>query len=368
MFPSNALAAVTDADPDAYYDALQAGPALLFDAALGLWIASRPEVVQAVLAHPACVVRPMREPVPVAIAGTSAGALFGRLMRMNEGCSHALPKAVLGRALAAIDMDHVARRSAQLAHTLAGRHPLDAAAGLNAWLRTVPTWVVADLLGFDEEQLPEVAQATADFVACLSPLSTPAALRRADLAADFLVEHFAALLERAPAGSLAQQVQDDARASGWLDQAAIHANLIGLLSQAHEASAALIANGIVAMLRTPDLVCTTVALVDQVCRQDAPVQNTRRFVTEAIEIAGVSLQAGDVILLVLGAAGRAGEVATFGHGRHACPGQQLARTIAVAALDYLLGCGAIARTGALGWHYQASLNARLPVFQSPELL
>jgi cytochrome P450 len=89
-----------------------------------------------------------------------------------------------------------------------------------------------------------------------------------------------------------------------------------------------------------------------VARRDSPVQNTRRFVDRPTRIAGIDLAAGDVILLLLGASGQA-----FGHGPHACPGQEIALTIAEAALAQLgpLPAG-------LRWRYIPLANGRLPEF------
>ena len=64
------------------------------------------------------------------------------------------------------------------------------------------------------------------------------------------------------------------------------------------------------------------------------------------------MKAGDTILVMLGESG-------FGQGRHACPGQQLASTIAAAALEHVQGK---LDPKVLGWTYRTSANARLPEF------
>jgi len=85
-----------------------------------------------------------------------------------------------------------------------------------------------------------------------------------------------------------------------------------------------------------------------------------------------------VILLLLGAAGRDEQAFAqandfvldrpeqalpgFGHGRHACPGQDLARTIAAAALEYLLSLPNALDPAMLQWTYRPSVNGRLPLF------
>ncbi|MES2316527.1 MAG: cytochrome P450 [Pseudomonadota bacterium] len=118
--------------------------------------------------------------------------------------------------------------------------------------------------------------------------------------------------------------------------------------------------------------------VREVARFDPPVQNTRRFVAQATTVAGVALQPGDTILLLLAAAGRDDNAnlqadvflleraerqqSGFGHGRHECPGQQLAFAIATGALQHLLALPEALDPSALCWTYAPSVNARLPQF------
>jgi len=310
---------------------------LEFDANLKLWVATRAQDIRAVMESPHCAVRPPAEPVPKAIAGSSAGAVFAQLVRMNEGASHTAPKAAIVQALAALDLAQVTLRAAHFAAMLKSSD----GESVTRWVFDLPTYVVADLLGIAEADLPQVALLMADFVRCLSPLSTPEQLASASSAAHTLMARFAESTQ---------------------PSSACPANRIGLLSQTHEATAGLIGNGIVALLRDPELQARlrsdpqqAAALVRQVARDDPSVQNTRRFVTQAVSIAGAALQPGDTILLKLGTAGECG----FGHGRHACPGQELAYTIATAALQHLLS---LSQPLALDWTYKPSANARLPLF------
>ncbi|MES2015021.1 MAG: cytochrome P450 [Pseudomonadota bacterium] len=377
----NAAMNPNDHDPYPTYRQLLAGPPLLFDASKRLWIASRAAVIAEIMDNPDCQVRPAAEAVPKAIAGNGAGAVFSRLMRMNEGAAHANPKRVVGEALAAQDLEHVTKRSAQFAAML-GRDLPDGAA-LTRWLFDLPTFVVADLLGFGKDQLAPVTLAISDFVRCLSPLSTAEQLTSASSAADTLQDMLKALVPTP--GSLADQVLRHAAQAGWDDQSAILSNLLGLMSQTHEATAGLIGNSVVALLTRSDLHARlradpqlAPAFVREVARHDPAVQNTRRFVAQPTSVAGVALQAGDVILLLLGAAARDNaanpqadvfllervqpQLSGFGHGRHACPGRELALAIATGALQHLLALDLDA--GMLSWSYAPSANARLPLFSS----
>lgn len=384
MHPLNAIAAASHPDPYPYYQQLLAGPRLYFDTGLGLWVASRAAVIRQILDDPHCQVRPRGEPVPAAIAGTSAGAVFARLMRMNEGAAHAIPRRAIGQALASLDMAAAASSTGQFAAMLGERHGLSDPVAITRWIGDLPTYVVADLLGLGQAELPQVALWMADFLRCLSPLSTGQQLADASTAAHILHERFAQLVQActvASAGLLADVCRQAAQA-GWADQAAILANLIGLLSQTHDASAGLIGNSIVALLRRPELQARlradprlAAALVHEVARFDPPVQNTRRFVAHPTSVAGVPLQPGDTILLLLAAAARDEQahaqpdvlrlerpLLAFGHGRHACPGQTLAMLIATTAIQHLVSLPRALDADVLGWTYRPSANGRLPEF------
>ncbi len=383
--PADALQAVVHPCPWPYYRSLVNGPELLYDERLRLWVAAGAAAVSRVLEHPAMRVRPLAEPVPGTLAGAAAGEIFARLMRMNEGRPHTAPKAVLQRVLASTDKSHIRARALAVAASV----PLDAgrAACLNRWAFQVPVSVTADLLGFPAAEQPQVTAWVADFVACLSPLSTPAQLAAASVAAQELLERFRRLVSDCAAGqgSIVGLVQAEAAAAGWDDAGAILANLVGLLSQTYEATAGLVGNSIVALAThaglqrevagSPELVAH---MVEEVGRHDPPTHNTRRFAAQDLTLCGQELSAGDAVLLVLAAANRDPQLNPdpdefrlhrtqrrtlgFGHGRHACPGQHLAQAIAASAIEVLLAARPALEAGKIAWTYRPSANGHLPVF------
>nr|WP_175799810.1 cytochrome P450 [Burkholderia anthina] len=389
MNPTDPIAAVTHRDPYPYYATLVDGPPLAFDATLGLWVASRTASVTAVLGHPACRVRPLDAPVPPALRGTTAGALFGELVRMNDGAlRHDVPKHAMRTAFAPLDAHALRERAAQLAGSrLRAPHDADA---LNAWCLTAPVCAVADLLGFDDTQLDGIAARVVDFVAALSPLSDDAALARASEAARDLLDRMTERVAHTHArdGSLVAAVQQAARDAGWQASGALIANLVGLLSQMCEATAAWLGNVLVAWderaahgtereRAMPDAAALD-GFVAEVGRFDSPVQNTRRFVAARTTIEGVTVDAGAAILVVLAAAnrdpavhrdphrllpGRApGPNFGFGTGPHGCPGERIARAVTAGAFDAWLRAGGGAPRDRLVWDYRASTNVRMPNF------
>ncbi|MGJ7529072.1 cytochrome P450 [Variovorax sp. GB1P17] len=377
--PVDPVAAATHADPYPYYASLRAGPPLAWNEKLRLWVASRADVIEQVLgAHGALRVRPVAEPVPRAIVGSAAGEVFGHLVRTNEGPAHQAHRPALQRALAGLDLNAVHAAASQVAQ----RVPEQA---LSDTIFSMPVQAVAHLLGFADETLPQVDRWMRDFVACLSPLSTAAQLEAASVAASELLTRFEAMAASAPPrnGTLLAAVLAESAASAPLSRALL-ANLVGLLSQTCDATAGLLGNSLIAVMREPSLRPALrtrdglQSIVEETARHDPSAQNTRRFVAEPITLAGTPLAVGDAVLVLLASANRdpafnpdpdvfmlvraRRRMLGFGHGMHACPGQALACTLAAAGLDALLR-----RTPDLqaqqerGWHYRPTA-ARIPVF------
>lgn len=364
------IIAATHADPYPYYAQLRAEGGLVFHQGLKLWVASSARAVAAVLAHPDCHVRPSHEPVPKTIAQGMAGKVFAQLMRMNEGERQRCPRAAIEPGLALIDVNVV--------NELVGARLITPGAdGLYAAMFRGPVCVVAALLGFSPAQGRAISELTADFVACLSPLSDQAQLDAAHVAAEQLKGYFIELLDDPSNRSALLTGIRQRFAATSTDPETLIANLIGLFSQTCEATAGLIGNALLALIRNPQLDSAPVDdLIAEVQRFDPSVQNTRRFVTAPCEIDGVSLTPGDVILVLLASANRDPQLNddpdtflldrpnrrsfTFGAGRHQCPGQVLAMSIASATLSKILTMKPT--LDRLTWHYRPSLNGRIPLF------
>ncbi|WP_454834926.1 cytochrome P450 [Pseudomonas lini] len=364
------IIAATHADPYPYYAQLRAEGGLAFHQGLKLWVASSARAVAAVLAHPHCHVRPSHEPVPRLIAQGMAGKVFGQLMRMNEGERQRCPRAAIEPGLALIDVNEV--------NALVGARLITPGAdGLYTAMFRGPVCVVAALLGFSPAQGRAISELAADFVACLSPLSDQAQLEAAHVAAEQLKGYFIELLDDPSNRSTLLAGIRQRFAAPSTDAETLIANLIGLFSQTYEATAGLIGNALLAFIRNPPFDSTNIDdLIAEVQRFDPSVQNTRRFVAAPCEIDGVNLNPGDVILVLLASANRDPQLNdnpdaflldrpnrrsfTFGAGRHQCPGQVLAMSIASATLTEILAMKPA--LDCLTWHYRPSLNGRIPVF------
>ena len=382
--PRDPIAAVIHPDPYPYYAELVARRPLYRDEALGLWIASGAAEVTAVLTNPACRVRPSAEPVPAALVGSPAGTIFGRLVRMNDGPRHDALKAAVATTLDGLASDRVAATAGRWARTIddaliSHRHP----ERIPEFASSVTAHVVASLLGAPTESVPEASRWAAEFVSALASTDS-AQIARGKAAAGHLLALGEAVMGSSASVGLLPSL---ARHASGQDAEAIIANALGFLSQAYDATTGLIGNGLVALARYPDVRKVVLddrerlaAMIAEVARHDAPVQNTRRFVAEDTTAAGATLHAGDAILVVLAAANRdpvvnadphrfdvarqAPRTFTFGVGPHACPGTAFATGIAVAAIDVLLRSGLRVEGLADGVTYRPAPNVRIPMFRA----
>ena len=342
--PENPIAAVVHRDPYPYYASLVELAPMARDETLGMWVAASAEAAHAVLTSERCRVRPASEPVPAAIVGTTAGSIFARLVRMRDGAAHAGPRCTVVRELDVIDAQRVGQEAAEEARSLLG-----SGGSIAHLVLRLPARVMARVLGVSPAELDRTAEWVDDFAGCLAPGASPGRVTRGRAAAERLLE----------------------RMVGDVDLAA---NRVGLLAQAYEATAGLIGNTLVAIGRShalrerlrghPEQVD---ALLDEVLRNDPPVQNTRRFAALGGSIAGVEVREGDTILVVLAAAQRdpaARGALAFGAGVHTCPGAKHAKAIAAPAIREVLttglDLGALVDTVA----YRPSANLRVPLFSA----
>jgi cytochrome P450 len=383
-FPDSVLSAAAHPDPYPYYAALLAYRPLYREHRLGLWIAVGARAVFEILSSPLCRVRPAAEPVPDAISGAPAGAIFQHLVRMNDEPRHASMKAAVGGCLASLEPAHlveIARREAAgLARELVGARP----GGLDRFNFALPVRAVAQLIGLPPETAAQCATLIGDFVRCLSPLSTPAEIARSNEAAAALLRILRDAMCRPGHGGLAMHAER--LSSLGLDITdAVLANLVGFFSQTYEATAGLIGNTLLALARDRTLTRRAAGdeallrrVIEEVARHDPPVHNTRRFVAEDAIVAGEAMISGHQILLVLAAANRdpahcarpqmfdpdrpdRGSF-TFGAGRHACAGATIAIGIAAAGIQALMASGLDIASLAGPVEYRRSVNSRIPLF------
>lgn len=384
LLPEDALAAVTNPDPYAFYAALTSERPIYLDQSLGCWVAAGAQTVTSVLTSDLCRVRPSGEPVPRSLLGSPAADIFRHLVRMNDGEAHYQLKRKISAILGSLDTSRIAGETSMWSYfQLDGLGPRGIRERLSDYIFTLPVYVMGSLLGIPQELLPRTALWMGDFVRCLAPASSPAQIERGKLAAGCLSEMFQSLLLRGTEGSLLAEL---GRAIDNQEETSIAvANGIGFISQAYEATAGLIGNTLLALALHPEARKKVIGdpnslrlAVSEVLRYDSPVQNTRRFLVRDGIVAGHEMKAGDAILVILAAANRDPSVNprpevfdlfrwerrifTFGAGTHICPGEMLATTIAEAAVRSLIMSGLVLEQLPATTSYRASANVRIPLF------
>jgi cytochrome P450 len=378
--PPDPIAAVTHADPYPYYADLVERAPLARNETLGIWVAASAEAVTAVLTSDLGRVRPLAEPVPRALLGSSAAEIFRPLVRMNDGRRHAALKHAVAATLGSLDGTSVAEPSRAWASQLAsGRNVTDFSFQL-------PIYVVGHLLGVPRDLLPQLSRWMGELVPALAPGSSPDQVERGKETAALLLGLFRSLLteQDSPADGLLPTLAREARRVGE-EEEAILANSIGFLFQAHDATAGLIGNALLALAARPEIRQQAASdpgllrqILQEVLRYDPPVQNTRRFMARDGLVLGRPLKEGDAVLVLLAAANRDPAVNpepdrfdplregrrlfTFGIGPHACPGETLATTIAQAGIESLLQIGLAFEQLTEAVTYRPSANARIPLF------
>ncbi|MCA1581045.1 MAG: cytochrome P450 [Acidobacteria bacterium] len=391
--PADPVAAVTHPDPYPYYARLTAERPFYFDAELRAWVASGASAVTAVLESVSCRVRPAAEPVPAGLLGSPAGEIFRHLARMTDGAAHHARKQAVSNGLGWLDPSAIAAASETAAAALFDRLGLDAGfSRLADYQFQLSVEVLASLFGAPPRESAELARSTPDFAAALTPGASPAQVAKGKQAAEALLHVFEPQERLGVPPASPENLRDalglEARRSGVPEAAA--ANAAGFFFQAYDATAGLFGNLLVALDAREDLrrdVGAAVSegriprgVVDEVARLDPPIQNTRRFVAEPCEIAGFQVTPGDTILVVLAAANRNPSANSdpdrfdahrgdrrafsFGSGAHACPGQDLAASIAAAGVAELLRRGMDVALVTKTRTYRPSANARIPVFSS----
>lgn len=277
----------------------------------------------------------------------------------------------------------------------------------------LPVRVISEIVGIPEDDRVAVkswcddfAQVALNFYAHLSTEQLDQGLAGVTAFRDYLAEKAARHRANPPAeaphpdgdsdrlapgetlfGHLVHAEQDDHR----LSPDELLANTLLLLSAGNETTTSLLSNGLLALLRHPAEMerlradpSLIPAAVDEFLRHDPPVQFLGRLASEDIDLHGTTIAKGQMTVVVMAAANRdpaiftapggldvgryaqsgedkAGHHLSFGHGRHLCPGMQLARLEAEIAFERLL-----ARIDEIGLAaddlaHQPNFNMRCPM-------
>ncbi|WP_329245533.1 cytochrome P450 [Actinoallomurus sp. NBC_01490] len=341
------------ADPYAHYRELRAGGPLIRTPG-GLWLSTSFAVCTQVLRDPRF--------------GHGDDELSGRPPRRARSFltldppEHTRLRRLVSRAFTARLVERLRPRVSAIVDDLLAR--LDGEVDLIAGLaHPLPVIVISEMLGVppeDEDRFKDWSDALArgldpDFVV------PPDELTYRDRAREEFGDYFRELAARrraAPGDDLLSGLV----AIEELSEDDLIATCVLLLVAGHETTVNLIANGTLALLRSPDQLAwfranpgEAPAAVEELLRYDPPVQLSARVALEDAEVAGQRIGRGEAIMLLLGAANRDPEVFTdpdrldltrwlteaprhlaFGQGIHFCLGAPLARVEGQIALTALM--------------------------------
>jgi cytochrome P450 len=339
-------------DPYPTYEAMRAtGPVLWSEEFFGgAWLLTR---------H-ADVDRALRDPRLSAqrTAGWASGAelrdfqsLFARALLFLDGADHQRVRRVLQAGFRPEALERLRPGVERMVHEHFDRvDPGGAFDFMREVARPLPMRVIHALLGVapgDEDRFVRWSDDLAAFIGAAQP--SPEQARRARSSLLAMAGHFARLLperRRSPRDDLMSrllqaQVQGELQAGPeMLAQCAM------LLFAGHETTRNVLGNGLHALLthpeqwerlrRDPSLLG---AAIHEILRYDSPVQYTGRRVTVDMELHGVTLHRGDLVVPLIGAANRdparfahpdafdigrrEGRGLSFGAGPHVCIGAAL---------------------------------------------
>ena len=221
----------------------------------------------------------------------------------------------------------------------------------------LPVLVIAELLGVPVELAPQLRAWSQAIVRMYEVAPAPAVQDAAITAAAEFAEAIRSLAReraRAPRGDLVSDLVAAQDGDARLTEDEVVASAVLLLNAGHEASVNVFGNGLVAMLSagvrpTPEQVPTC---VEEMLRYDSALQLFERTATEPVTVGDVTVEPGQRIAALLGAANRDPAVfdradtfdpgrdpnphLAFGAGVHFCVGAPLARMELVESLGLLL--------------------------------
>jgi cytochrome P450 len=259
----------------------------------------------------------------------------------------------------------------------------------------LPVGVFCEMLGFPEDDSPRIREWVQAVARGLDPVLSAGERLRVERLTDELYAYLDDQidLKRAePTDDVLTELVHAEEDGDRLSRAELVAQLVTLYVAGHEPTTALIANGLLALLRQPDQLALLQQrpelrgnAIHELLRFDGPNQFVRRVAVRPLDIDGRQIAPGDMLYPCIGAANRdparwddpdqvhvdrpdAAQHLQLGTGIHHCLGTHLARLTAEIALGALLDrLDDLALDGEPVWSDRMVLRAvqHLPVAYTP---
>jgi cytochrome P450 len=352
------------ADPYPVFTARRAVEPVGWSEALGEWVTFGHAEADAVLRHRGLGrlwrLRWPEEPLP------NYTLLHEHSLLENEPPTHTRLRRLVAAGFGRRQVERLRGRVTEIARGLA-RDVRDAAAGgstvdlMPLYAEPLPVAVIATLLGVPDEDRGLLRPWSNAIVKLYEPAPPVDKRRAAETAAAEYVGYVRGLIDyrrRHPAEDLLSDLIATRDADGSrLSEDELVATAVLLQMAGHEASVNVVGNGTYALLSHPaerarltaDLVPSA---VEELIRYDSPLQLFERTATEPVRIGSITVEPGQKIAALLGAANRDPAVFAdpdrldlarspnphlgFGAGIHFCLGAPLARVELQASLATLL--------------------------------
>ncbi|MEF7615378.1 cytochrome P450 [Aquincola sp. MAHUQ-54] len=374
-------------DPYPTYHAMRAAGPVLWSEQFygGAWLLTRHADVERVLRDPRFAAQ--------RTAGWAAGGdlrafqpLFSRAMLFLDGADHQRVRRVLQAGFRPEALQRLQPHIEQwVREALDGVRPADGFDFMHTLARPLPVSVITRLMGVEAAQAACFVQWSDDLAAFMGALQpTHEQARRATASLLALARYFEGVIAQrgaSPGDDLVGRLLQ-AQARGELEAGAeLLSQCAMLLFAGHETTRHVLGNGLHALMqhpeqwerlrREPELMGPAVR---EMLRYDSPVQYTGRRLTVDLEMHGLPLRRGDIVVPLIGAANRDparfarpddfevarqdGHGLSFGAGPHVCIGAALTMMEAQAVFRQLT-----ARTPRLAWVAEASRRTGNPLYR-----
>lgn len=361
----NPLSARIARNPYPKYAELRRRAPVHWSPLLDAWVVTRYTHVDTILRDQKCFSNDPRQRRRTRVPRTTAMVEQGsaQSMLLSDPPDHTRLRALVSKAFTPQAITALVPRLTALVETLLDAIPDPSHFDLIETLAyPLPVMVMAELLGIPPADRAQFKRWSERRARLIEPTITPAEIRAANQAMhemDTYFRHVIAARRQEPRDDLISTLVAVEEAGDRLTLDEMLGLLRLLLIAGNETTTNLISNGLYALLQHPDqwqMLRANPSLIDsaidECLRYDTPVQIDFRTALEATELGRHTLQRGQGVMLLLGAANRDPDAFSdperfditrrdanhlaFGRGLHHCLGAQLARAEGRLAFTALL--------------------------------